>query len=156
MNNFFPLFNQFWIENCGKLFQLRETALYYFLLDRYNRSFGQMPFVCSTDFILSQIPFSKHTFYDAREVLAERGLISFVEGKWGKKAPLYSILQLHFNGVSQRTSGETNERTTRHTKEINKTNINNGNNTEIIVPSSIIIPDNDNLQKYLKINGEWK
>ncbi len=175
--NYIDYANQFWKENCRKRFQPRETALYFFLLHECNRNYWVMPVICSTEYLCCQLLISKQTLYAARNSLAERGLICFNEGKWGSQSPSYSLLEqdeAQINGICERTNvgtngytkecansqtnvgtnGSTNERTKGRTTLKEQTRP-YGNEQDNNVSSSNR-SDNESLQKYRNINGQWK
>ena len=52
-----------------------------------------MPFVCSTTRICDDLRLSRQTVITARKHLAERKLISFIEGKSRHVPSIYSILE---------------------------------------------------------------
>ena len=175
--NYIDYANQFWKENCRKRFQPRETALYFFLLHECNRNYWVMPVICSTEYVCCQLLISKQTLYAARNSLAERGLICFNEGKWGTQSPSYSLLEQNenqINSICERTNvgtngntkvcaksqtyggtyGRTNERSKGRTTLKEQTRpYGNGQDNNV---SSSNRSDNESLQKYRNINGQWK
>lgn len=176
--NYIDYANQFWKENCRKRFQSRETALFFFLLNECSRNYWVMPVICSTEYVCCQLLISKQTLYAARKVLAERGLICFNEGKWGSQSPYYSLLEQsdnRINGAFKRTNDGTNDDTKECTNRLTNVETNGSTNEhtkgrttikELTRPygyrqnsnisSSTIRSDNEDLQKYRNINGQWK
>lgn len=176
--NYIDYANQFWKENCRKRFVPRETALYFFLLNECSRNYWVMPVICSTEYVCCQLLISKQTLYAARNSLAERGLVSFNEGKWGSQSPSYSLLNLtegQVNGIRERTKDGTKDNTNECTstptnvETIGTTNERTNDSTSIkdetrpyrnrqynVMSSSQVKSDNEQLQKYRNINGQWK
>lgn len=177
--NYIDYANQFWKENCRKRFQSRETALFFFLLNECSRNYWVMPVICSTEYVCCQLLISKQTLYAARNSLAERGLICFNEGKWGTQSPSYSILELsenRINGICERTNVGTNNNTKECANGIPNIETNGCSNERTKVRTTIIKEqtrpyeyrqdnnmsstpnrsENEGLQKYRNINGQWK
>ena len=169
--------NQFWKENCRKRFLPREVSLYFFLLHECNRNYWTMPFICSTEYVCSQLQISKQSLYVARDNLAQRGLVSFNGGKWGSQSPSYSLLSLNddpYDSIRERTTEHTNDSTSKMTtmqtndrpKERTREGTRDGtiikeetrrnNNNNNVVSSSREMHNNDYLQKYRNIEGKWK
>ena len=70
-----------------------EIALFAYLVNESNMRYWKMPFVCSTTRICDDLRLSRQTVITARKHLAERKLISFIEGKSRHVPSNYSILE---------------------------------------------------------------
>ena len=70
-----------------------EIALFAYLVNESNKRYWKMPFVCSTTRICDDLRLSRQTVITARKHLAERNLISFIEGKSRHVPSNYSILE---------------------------------------------------------------
>lgn len=70
-----------------------EIALFAYLVNESNKRYWKMPFVCSTTRICDDLRLSRQTVITARKHLAERKLISFIEGKSRHVPSIYSILE---------------------------------------------------------------
>lgn len=70
-----------------------EIALFAHLVNESNKRYWKMPFACSTTRICDDLRLSRQTVITARKHLAERKLISFIEGKSRHVPSNYSILE---------------------------------------------------------------
>lgn len=70
-----------------------EIALFAYLVNESNKRYWKMPFACSTTRICDDLRLSRQTVITARKHLAERKLISFIEGKSRHVPSNYSILE---------------------------------------------------------------
>lgn len=70
-----------------------EIALFAYLVNESNKRYWKIPFVCSTTRICDDLRLSRQTVITARKHLAERKLISFIEGKSRHVPSNYSILE---------------------------------------------------------------
>lgn len=72
--------NQLWRSAMMSPMPASEIALFAYLVNESNKRFWKMPFVCSTTRICDDLRLSRQTVITARKHLAERKLISFIEG----------------------------------------------------------------------------
>lgn len=70
-----------------------EIALFAYLVNESNKRYWKMPFVCSTTRICDDLRLSRQTVITARKHLAERKLISFIEGKSRHVPSKYTMLE---------------------------------------------------------------
>lgn len=115
--------NQFWREHEKRYFSPSEIAFYFFIANECNRKFWNMPVACPTEYVCNQLKLSKQAIINARNALAERGLLNYDKGKWGTIPPFYTICELTKKLTSSLTDGLTNDST------INKENKNIKTNT---------------------------
>lgn len=85
--------NQLWRSAMMSPMPASEIALFAYLVNENNKRFWKMPFVCSTTRICDDFRLSRQTVLTARKHLAERKLISFIEGKSRHVPSIYSILE---------------------------------------------------------------
>ena len=70
-----------------------EIALFAYLVNESNKRYWKMPFVCSTTRICVDLRLARQTVITARKHLAERKLISFIEGKSRHVPSKYTMLE---------------------------------------------------------------
>lgn len=85
--------NQLWRSAMMSPMPASEIALFAYLVNESNKRYWKMPFVCSTTRICDDLRLSRQTVITARKHLAERKLISFIEGKSRHVPSNYSILE---------------------------------------------------------------
>ena len=85
--------NQLWRSAMMSPMPASEIALFAYLVNESNMRYWKMPFVCSTTRICDDLRLSRQTVITARKHLAERKLISFIEGKSRHVPSNYSILE---------------------------------------------------------------
>ena len=85
--------NQLWRSAMMSPMPASEIALFAYLVNESNKRYWKMPFVCSTTRICDDLRLSRQTVITARKHLAERKLISFIEGKSRHVPSIYSILE---------------------------------------------------------------
>lgn len=85
--------NQLWRSAMMSPMSASEIALFAYLLNESNKRYWKMPFACSTTRICDDLRLSRQTVITARKHLAERKLISFIEGKSRHVPSIYSILE---------------------------------------------------------------
>lgn len=91
--NYIHYINQLWEAAKKESLPSSVIALYFFLLNECNVRHWKMPFPCSTSLICEFLRISRQTFTNARNRLAEIGLISYIEGSSRFVWPKYKILQ---------------------------------------------------------------
>lgn len=90
--NIYELMHAFWKENRYEPFPLSAIALFFFLLDRANSQYWNMPIRCPTIQIRGALSVSEQTVLNSRSILSKRGIISYTVGHGNKVAPLYTIV----------------------------------------------------------------
>ena len=90
--NLYELTHAFWKENRYDPFPLSAIALFFFLLDRANSQYWNMPIRCPTIQIGGALSVSEQTVLNSRSILSKRGIISYIVGHGNKVAPLYTIV----------------------------------------------------------------
>lgn len=90
--NLYELTHAFWKENRYEPFPLSAIALFFFLLDRANSQYWNMPIRCPTIQIRGALSVSEQTVLNSRSILSKRGIISYTVGHGNKVAPLYTIV----------------------------------------------------------------
>ncbi len=85
--------NQLWRSAMMSPMPASEIALFAYLVNESNKRYWKMPFACSTTRICDDLRLSRQTVITARKHLAERKLISFIEGKSRHVPSIYSILE---------------------------------------------------------------
>ena len=73
--------NQLWRSAMMSPMSASVIALFAYLVNESNKRYWKMPFACSTTRICDDLRLSRQTVITARKHLAERKLISFIEGK---------------------------------------------------------------------------
>ena len=85
--------NQLWRSAMMSPMPASEIALFAYLVNESNKRYWKMPFACSTTRICDDLRLSRQTVITARKHLAERKLISFIEGKSRHVPSNYPILE---------------------------------------------------------------
>lgn len=85
--------NQLWRSAMMSPMPASEIALFAYLVNESNKRYWKMPFVCSTTRICDDLRLSRQTVITARKHLAERKLISFIEGKSRHVPSKYTMLE---------------------------------------------------------------
>ena len=116
--NYIHYINQLW--EAAKIESLPSSviALYFFLLNECNVRHWKMPFPCSTSLICELLCISRQTFTNARNRLAEIGLISYIEGSSRFVWPKYKILQWTDEQTVEMTADLTEEVTENMTEDM--------------------------------------
>lgn len=95
-----------------------EIALFAYLVNESNKRYWKMPFVCSTTRICDDLRLSRQTVITARKHLAERKLISFIEGKSRHVPSKYTMLEWTDDLTNNLTDGLTHDLTLIKDKDI--------------------------------------
>ena len=103
---YIDLINRFWKMNSIMPFGAVDTEVYMYLLHQCNIRRWQNTFPLRTINIECHLSISRKQLVEARNRLMKRGLISFVKGS-KKNAPVYTILGLDANNVSDKTEQRT-------------------------------------------------
>lgn len=85
--------NQLWRSAMMSPMPASEIDLFAYLVNESNKRYWKMPFVCSTTRICDDLRLSRQTVITARKHLAERKLISFIEGKSRHVPSKYTMLE---------------------------------------------------------------
>lgn len=85
--------NQLWRSAMMSPMSASVIALFAYLVNESNKRYWKMPFACSTTRICDDLRLSRQTVITARKHLAERKLISFIEGKSRHVPSICSILE---------------------------------------------------------------
>ena len=109
--------NQFWRASSMEYMSASEVALYAFIVNECNLHRWDMPVPCSTVRICEVLHMSKQTLCTARKDLAERGLISFTDGRSRHVPSKYSLLEWTDNLTVELTDGLTADFTPLKDKE---------------------------------------
>ena len=86
--------NQLWRSSDKVPMPASEIALYTYLVNLCNLQYWKMPVICSTLMICEKLHLSKQTVNTIRKDLADRGLISYDEGKSRFVPSKYYLLKL--------------------------------------------------------------
>lgn len=86
--------NQLWRSSDKVPMPASEIALYSLLVNLCNLQYWKMPVICSTLMICEKLHLSKQTVNTIRKDLADRGLISYDEGKSRFVPSKYYLLKL--------------------------------------------------------------
>ena len=82
---------QFWAMDEIERFSGSQTKLYFWLLERFNKSKWPSSVSIPNKLIYASIGITENTFLNARNVLKQKGLIDFTVGKNKKDCHKYSI-----------------------------------------------------------------
>ncbi len=96
----FEFMSSFWKMAEQETFTPSEVALYFFLLDRANSQKWRMPIRCPTETVKAYIGTSKQNVIKARNGLKKRGVIDFTPGTGNGNYPLYVLLRVDANKLS--------------------------------------------------------
>ena len=110
--------NQLWRSAMMSPMPASEIALFAYLVNESNKRYWKMPFVCSTTRICDDLRLSRQTVITARKHLAERKLISFIEGKSRHVPSKYTMLEWTDDLTNNLTDGLTNDLTLIKDKDI--------------------------------------
>ena len=127
--------NQFWKAQEEYMLPASSIALYVYLLKECNRRNWRMPFACSTIMICEMLCISKSTLTTARTMLAEAGLISFVDGRSRHVPSKYTLNELTDNYADGLTDELTDNLTEGPTHIYRKDIDNKQTEREMIIPS---------------------
>ena len=103
--------NQLWRSAMMSPMPASEIALFAYLVNESNKRYWKMPFVCSTTRICDDLRLSRQTVITARKHLAERKLISFIEGKSRHVPSKYTMLEWTDDLTNNLTDGLTHDLT---------------------------------------------
>jgi len=95
---YLDLINNFWSQNQVKQFTTTETALYFAILNIANNlRWKESAISVASSTLAGMINVSRQTLINARKSLAEKGMISFVQGERRKCAAKYTIIPPSFS-----------------------------------------------------------
>ena len=97
-----------------------EIALFAYLVNECNKRYWQMPFACPTTRISDDLRVSRQTVITAREHLAKRNLISFIEGKSRHLPSTYKLINWTDDLTVELTDGLTHDLTLLKDKDKDK------------------------------------
>lgn len=103
--------NQLWRSALLSPMPASEIALFAYLVNESNKRYWKMPFACSTTRICDDLRLSRQTVITARKHLAERKLISFIEGKSRHVPSKYTMLEWMDDLTNNLTDGLTHDLT---------------------------------------------
>ena len=127
--NYIDVMNKFWLLRRSRRITSLQADLYYFLLNESNsRGDGrdwENPLECANGLVCSSIGCSENSLADARNVLQQLGLISFIKGITKTKSPTYYLKICGIDRGNQRGNGRGNDRGNEPNTIIGETRQNN-------------------------------
>ena len=103
--------NQLWRSAMMSPMSASEIALFAYLVNESNKRYWKMPFACFTTRICDDLRLSRQTVITVRKQLAERKLISFIEGKSRHVPSKYTMLEWTDDLTNNLTDGLTHDLT---------------------------------------------